>query len=356
MLQQVGRESPRFGEAFRLMTLNASQEKLFEMMKPENPDPYDAHLLNRAVYHKIANEITILKSISQRMLMSARREEMEGLEKVEGLVEVIEQAEREIEQKRQKEKKELATIPADSYDTIIQTISETAHDIADNVFNKLFKVNSQAQRLIRRYEEGTKTRELLDRFLAQVKLSQTAVNNLKNVNEGIDIKKTTFQVAELFEKWQREPKLERASISLSIENGDKQMNNDIEKIRSMVSELVENAISHNPDRDDLQIGITSRDVFDPPELGVKFTSKKRYQKIIIEDDGRGVPKEKKGQIFLPLSTEEKGSHSGLGLYIIRRTLKEMGGYILETGKHGARFEMYIPNDVKEAKDDKRHAE
>jgi hypothetical protein len=34
----------------------------------------------------------------------------------------------------------------------------------------------------------------------------------------------------------------------------------------------------------------------------------------------------------------------------------MDGYILETGKHGARFEIYIPNDMKEAEDGKQNAE
>jgi tetratricopeptide (TPR) repeat protein len=341
LLQQVGEEMPQFREAYRLMTLNASQEQLFEMMKPENPDPYDAQLLNRAIYHKIANEIAILKSISQFILMSAEDEGGAEVESLRELVKMVEDLEQHIETKRQNEKKELQTIPADSYEQIIKAVSETAHDIADNANNELSVVKSEVQWLLSEHESGA-TRDELEQFLEQVELSLQAIDDLKSVNEGNNLNRTTVRVAELFEKWRQMPKIKGAAISLSTENGDEQIRTDVEKIRSMLSELVENAISHNPDHKDLQIGITSQDVVNPWALGVKFTSDKRYLQIIIEDDGQGVPKEKKGQIFLPLSTEEKGLHSGLGLYIIRRTLKEMDGYILETGKHGARFEIYIP--------------
>jgi signal transduction histidine kinase len=33
---------------------------------------------------------------------------------------------------------------------------------------------------------------------------------------------------------------------------------------------------------------------------------------------------------------------GLGLFIIKRTLKEMNGHIIETGEQGVRFEIDIP--------------
>ena len=63
--------------------------------------------------------------------------------------------------------------------------------------------------------------------------------------------------------------------------------------------------------------------------------------IIVNDNGKGIAPEKKEWIFLPLKTSsEEGS--GLGLFIIKRTLKEMHGHIVETGTQGAAFEIYIP--------------
>ena len=63
--------------------------------------------------------------------------------------------------------------------------------------------------------------------------------------------------------------------------------------------------------------------------------------ITVSDNGKGIPSDKKEWVFLPLKTSsEEGS--GLGLFIIKRTLKEMQGYIAETGTQGAKFEIYIP--------------
>ena len=62
---------------------------------------------------------------------------------------------------------------------------------------------------------------------------------------------------------------------------------------------------------------------------------------------KGIPPEKKEWIFIALnSTAEQGS--GLGLFIIQRTLHKMGGHITETGTDGAHFTMYIPYQEREA--------
>ena len=69
----------------------------------------------------------------------------------------------------------------------------------------------------------------------------------------------------------------------------------------------------------------------------------KYLFLEFADDGKGVPDYQKDWIFQPLkTTSEEGKGSGLGLFIIRKTLTQMKGYIRETGQDGARFEIYIP--------------
>ena len=46
--------------------------------------------------------------------------------------------------------------------------------------------------------------------------------------------------------------------------------------------------------------------------------------------------------FLALTTTNTDTGSGLGLFIIKRILNEMKGYIIERGAHGAKFEIYLP--------------
>ena len=67
-----------------------------------------------------------------------------------------------------------------------------------------------------------------------------------------------------------------------------------------------------------------------------------FLQIMLFDDGKGIPKEKKNWIFLPLNTTSKQG-SGLGLFIIKKTLEEMDGFIWENGVQGVRFNIFIKN-------------
>jgi len=62
--------------------------------------------------------------------------------------------------------------------------------------------------------------------------------------------------------------------------------------------------------------------------------------IVFADDGRGIPAENKDKIF----TRGFGSHTGLGLFLIRRILSITEISIRETGAEGmgARFEIVVP--------------
>jgi len=63
-------------------------------------------------------------------------------------------------------------------------------------------------------------------------------------------------------------------------------------------------------------------------------------KLIYEDDGVGIPDSMKPQLF----TKGYGQGSGLGLYLIKKTLEVYGWQITENGVEGknARFEITIP--------------
>jgi sensor histidine kinase regulating citrate/malate metabolism len=71
-------------------------------------------------------------------------------------------------------------------------------------------------------------------------------------------------------------------------------------------------------------------------------AQKKYLAIIYRDNGKGISMDKKAWTLQPLTTTVEKGGSGLGLFIIRKTLIEMNGYMIETGKKGVRFELYIP--------------
>lgn len=108
-----------------------------------------------------------------------------------------------------------------------------------------------------------------------------------------------------------------------------------------MSELVENSLKHNADKPDLQIAMSSRDVNKTPSTGNRVPGNQKHLLITFIDNGKGIPSNKKEWIFLPLETTSREG-SGLGLFIIKRILKEMKGHIIETGKQGVHFEIDIP--------------
>ena len=341
MLRQIKEDSPRYAQALEMLTLNLSEEDYFEMFKTDTRTGLsDTEMLNRAMYHKIANEISILKGIAYRIL---RRSELED-PLLSGIIKDIEDVFAEVDQRRVAQKSEIETIPHDDYRRILEVISKTAHNISDFVNNQLAVIESTTRRVMRKLQPSDPHYSQFEKLLTQLELTQTALSDLKAINEGITIKNHRFKVKKLFEKWETIPLIDRTQILLDIHNGDSEFNGDEEKIKSALNELVENSLKHNSNQQNPTIRITSQDVINPPEIrGRTMPGEQKYLLITFSDNGEGVPEDKKDWIFQPLrTTSQEGEGSGLGLFIIRKTLTKMNGHIRETGYNGARFEIYIP--------------
>ena len=341
ILRQVAEDSPRYAQALEMLTLNLSEEDYFEMLKTDTESGLsDTEMLNRAMYHKIANEISILKGIAYRILRHSEQE----YPLLRGIIQDIEDVFAEVDRRRAAQKSEIETISHDDYSSILAVISKTAHDISDFVNNQLAVIESKTRRAMRKLQPSEAHYSQFEKLLTQLELTQTALSDLKAINEGITIKNHRFKVKKLFEKWETMPQIEQAQVLLDIHNGDSEFKGDEEKIKSALNELVENSLKHNSNQQNLTIRITSQDVINPPEIrGRTMPGEQKYLFIELADNGEGVPEDKKDWIFQPLrTTSQEGKGSGLGLFIIRKTLTKMNGYIRETGCNGARFEIYIP--------------
>lgn len=342
MLQQIAKESPRYAEALEMLTLNFNLEDYFGMVSTIDSQSglSDTEMLNRAMYHKIANEVVILKSIASRILHFSQSEDP----LLGSIIKNIEDVSEQIDSRKAEQKSKIAEIPYDDYGEILAIISKTAHDISDFVNNELAIIKSKTQRAMRKLQPDTPQYSQFNKLLAQLELTQAALNDLKAINEGITIKPHRFLVKKLFEKWEANPKIDSASIYLDIQNGDRDFEGDEEKIKSTLQELVENSLKHNVNKCDLEIHITCRDLVNPPGiLGYNIPREQKYLAIEFSDNGKGVPDDKKDWIFQPLkTTSPEGKGSGLGLFIICNTLTRMNAYIRETGNNGVKFEIFIP--------------
>ena len=105
---------------------------------------------------------------------------------------------------------------------------------------------------------------------------------------------------------------------------------DPEQIRRVVINLVDNAIEAMERRGTI-------------DVETQHDAKNALVRVVVADDGPGIPAEEREKLFLPYySTKKRGS--GLGLAIVRRIVAEHGGSIEVTDNtpRGTRFAVELP--------------
>jgi tetratricopeptide (TPR) repeat protein/anti-sigma regulatory factor (Ser/Thr protein kinase) len=347
LLQTITETSPRYRAAMKAIGLHGDSKTTFEHFSDQSSSLQATEMLYRSTYHKIINEIAVLKSIAYRLARNLAAEHP----LVNEIIQLLEDLLISIKEQRTSEKASLEAIPHGDYDAILNIVAETAHNIADHVNNQIFVIISKVRRAQRNLDLDEPQAQRLEKLLTQLEITQNALNELKAINESFQVKKQTFPVENLFVKWQDTQNkgainLDNARIYLEIKNPQTELNSDEEKLKSILNELIENSLKHNRDLDYFRIRIQSRDLVNPYELSGKgIPGQRPFVNITLRDQGKGIPADKKEWIFQPLhTTSAENEGSGLGLYIARQVIKSLGGYILEDGKpgHGARFKIFLP--------------
>lgn len=96
-------------------------------------------------------------------------------------------------------------------------------------------------------------------------------------------------------------------------------------IEKVIANLIENALRHGSGTGRVRLSACVR--------GTWF-------RILVEDDGAGIPADEKGRVF----SQAYGRNTGYGLFFVREALESMGMTISETAEpgEGARFEISLP--------------
>ena len=339
LLQEISGDSDLHTQVTKMLTLNLEPKSYFSYFTKNQENEYqDIQLIYRGIYHKIKNEIGILQIQTNSILKKIQSKELQEIS------ENIQQLNIDIQKRRDAVTNEISKIPTTQYEQILSIISQTAHEISDFVNNELAAIKLQTKRILKHTQNEQMVQNKILRFIKQIEFTENALNDLKSINEGIKLYYEIFDVNELFENWRHIYNFQNATIKLYVNNGDSKFNGDKAKIKSFLSELIENSLKHNTENHNLVIKISSQDITDLPNYltGLNKAFRKKYLQIIFSDNGKGVPIDKKEWIFLPLTTTNTDTGSGLGLFIIKRILNEMKGYIIERGAHGAKFEIYLP--------------
>ncbi len=326
LLNEVMETSPHYKEACQLFGSHAAGKRFFDKFRTSDDDitVKDTQALNRSMYHKIANEVAILKELAYEVVADYPAQDALLQQILASIGRVLQG----VQQRREAEKATIE-IQQGNFEQVIRAIEQTAFEVSDFVNNECAIIEEEIRFALD--DDPHAPRAALSELLNQIKITQVALNDLKAINEGITIKYSRFPVHDLFEVWLNNPHFAQATLSLDITNGESIFYGDKAKIKSMLNEFVENSLRHNPTKTALTIHMSARDELPPPKRLV----------ITYQDNGIGIPLEHKAKIFLPLFTTSP-SGSGLGLYIIKRTINQMHGQIVEKGAQGVLFEITIP--------------
>lgn len=126
------------------------------------------------------------------------------------------------------------------------------------------------------------------------------------------------------------PNFQKCSINNQIIH-DIVVQTDLNKLRRVFSELIENSIKFNPDIE--------------PIITLSSEHRGSYVSIFYEDNGIGISAEYSKKVFDIFSTLERKDETeniGLGLALVKKIMSDLGGDISLIEADGAKFELKIP--------------
>lgn len=116
------------------------------------------------------------------------------------------------------------------------------------------------------------------------------------------------------------------------------------ELRQLLSNLLVNAVDAMPEGGELQIRVEAAREWRGGEAGVR---------IVVADNGSGIPRENLGKIFEPFYSTKKDTGTGLGLWVSSGIVKKHGGTIhvrsrIDGRRSGTVFSVFLPTVREEA--------
>ncbi len=212
---------------------------------------------------------------------------------------------------------------------------EMAKQIAHEIKNPLTPMKLHVQHLQKAWKDKTQNwDEKLDKFTETLTEQIDSLSNIANAfSDFAKISRSDFQIVNITPVIQHVIDLYKDYEDVHIYFGLKEecfVFADREQMNRVFINLIKNAIQAK-----------KTDV--PCQINVFIHIKERHYKIRVEDNGVGIPEEKKGKIFSPNFTT-KSSGMGLGLAMVKKIIENTGGSIWFESKEnkGTTFYFTLP--------------
>lgn len=172
--------------------------------------------------------------------------------------------------------------------------------------------------------------EILQEFRDFVRATQISLNEC-DLNEVVE-----QCVAESF------PKRSCVTLALELAENLPPVMADAQRLKRAFSELIENALSFQPDGGSLTIRTSVTEPGEGQRLA-RLPRSRSYVQVDFFDSGPGIPEDVKPRIFTPFFTS-RARGMGLGLSIVKGILEAHRGSVVEVGEigEGAHFIAFLP--------------
>jgi len=139
------------------------------------------------------------------------------------------------------------------------------------------------------------------------------------------------------------PRRSPVKLRTEIAEGLPSVRCDARRLKRAFAELIENALSFQPEGG--RLDITCRLATEEEKAEARLATARGYVRIVFQDEGPGVPPEIRDRIFQPFFTSRVRG-MGLGLSIVKGIVEAHHGIIREVGRpgEGARFVIDLPVD------------
>jgi two-component system nitrogen regulation sensor histidine kinase NtrY len=235
---------------------------------------------------------------------------------------------------------------------------DVARRIAHEIKNPLTPIQLSAERLKRRYLKQIK--EDPETFTI---CTDTIIRQVGDIGRMVDefssfarMPRPTVQAEDAKELCQQALFLQRSGnpdirYVSRLPDGATPLICDRRQVGQVLTNILKNSAEAIEGREDSRAGPLL-----PGEISLTLQDEGTIVRIIVEDNGKGLPKEGRERLTEPyMTTRSKGT--GLGLAIVKKIMEDHGGYLALEDREGggARISLVFRRDAKEIASARPHA-
>ncbi|NBB80097.1 MAG: HAMP domain-containing protein [Verrucomicrobia bacterium] len=215
----------------------------------------------------------------------------------------------------------------------LAALGEIAGSIGHEIGTPLASIDGHAQRAARK-AESTESRDMLQSIRNEVARIEVFIRELLSFGEHPKKQQEPIQFEQILDE----------AIAQAVE---KRSGNVSTRVDYDAFNHAEPSVCANPARLRLALKNIIANAFQArPDAKVrcKVTAERKELVCTIDDDGPGIPAEKREAVFTPFFTGRPGEGTGLGLALADRVIHENGGSLraAESPEKGARFILRLP--------------